>query len=174
MTHQSPPNDPTLPHVRKAASATDVLKALGRGRVLIALVIGFGSGLPFLLTGATLSLWLREGGTELAAIGFISWVGLAYSLKFLWAPVVDRLDVPFLGRFGRRRGWMLLSRNWAWWFAGMALTNEILRATLSFDAWLAAKVWGVTILTLLFSAANVPMLMKHGLGNDPAPVTPQE
>ena len=88
----------------------DVLKALGRGRVLIALVIGFGSGLPFLLTGATLSLWLREGGTELAAIGFISWVGLAYSFKFLWAPVIDRFDVPLLGRFGRRRGWMLLSQ----------------------------------------------------------------
>ncbi len=98
------------PAPKKAAGAMDVLKALGRGRVLIALVIGFGSGLPFLLTGATLSLWLREGGTELAAIGFISWVGLAYSFKFLWAPVIDRFDVPLLGRFGRRRGWMLLSQ----------------------------------------------------------------
>lgn len=93
-----------------SAGAMDVLKALARGRVLIALIIGFGSGLPFLLTGATLSLWLREGGAELAAIGFISWVGLAYSFKFLWAPVIDRFDVPLLGRFGRRRGWMLLSQ----------------------------------------------------------------
>jgi MFS transporter, PAT family, beta-lactamase induction signal transducer AmpG len=91
--------------------ARDVLKSLGRGRVLITLLLGFGSGLPFLLTGATLSLWLREGGVELAAIGFISWVGLAYSFKFLWAPVVDRFDVPFLGRLGRRRGWMLLSQG---------------------------------------------------------------
>jgi PAT family beta-lactamase induction signal transducer AmpG len=102
---------PEGPPARKKTGAMDVLRALGRGRVLIALLIGFGSGLPFLLTGATLSLWLREGGAELAAIGFISWVGLAYSFKFLWAPIVDRFDVPLLGRFGRRRGWMLLSQG---------------------------------------------------------------
>lgn len=106
----SPINTPDGPTPKKTAGAMDVLKALGRGRVLIALVIGFGSGLPFLLTGATLSLWLREGGVELAAIGFISWVGLVYSFKFLWAPVIDRFDVPLLGRLGRRRGWMLLSQ----------------------------------------------------------------
>ncbi|MDO9608402.1 MAG: MFS transporter [Brevundimonas sp.] len=63
-----------------------------------------------MLVGNTLGIWLREGGTELAAIGFISWVGLAYSLKFLWAPVIDRVDVPLLGRLGRRRGWLLLSQ----------------------------------------------------------------
>jgi len=89
---------------------SDVLRALGRTRVLITLVLGFGSGLPFLLTGATLSIWLAEGDVALSAIGFISWVGLAYSFKFLWAPVVDRFDVPLLGRLGRRRGWMLLSQ----------------------------------------------------------------
>ena len=99
----------TRPAPRKAG-AGDVLKALGRGRVLITLLLGFGSGLPFLLTGATLSLWLAEGDVTLAAIGFISWVGLAYSFKFLWAPVVDRFDVPLLGRLGRRRGWMILSQ----------------------------------------------------------------
>ena len=71
------------------------------------------------------------------------------------------------------RGWMLLSRNWAFWFAAMAIANEVLRATLSFDAWLTAKVWGVTIATLVFGAANVPMLMKHGLGDDPAPIPPE-
>jgi len=94
----------------RKAGTKDVFKALGRGRVLITLLLGFGSGLPFLLTGATLSLWLAEGDVALSAIGFISWVGLAYSFKFLWAPVVDRFDVPLLGRFGRRRGWMLLSQ----------------------------------------------------------------
>ena len=94
----------------RKASTKDVIKALGRGRVLITLLLGFGSGLPFLLTGATLSLWLGEGDVTLSAIGFISWVGLAYSFKFVWAPVVDRFDVPILGRFGRRRGWMLLSQ----------------------------------------------------------------
>lgn len=114
MTSPTPPGGHTGPAAeaapRKAAGATDVLKALGRGRVLITLLIGLGSGLPFMLVGNTLGIWLREGGTELAAIGFISWVGLAYSLKFLWAPVIDRVDVPLLGRLGRRRGWLLLSQ----------------------------------------------------------------
>ena len=101
--------DDTKAAPRKAGTK-DVFKALGRARVLITLLLGFGSGLPFLLTGATLSLWLAEGDVALSAIGFISWVGLAYSFKFLWAPVVDRFDVPLLGRFGRRRGWMLFSQ----------------------------------------------------------------
>ncbi|WP_017505023.1 MFS transporter [Brevundimonas sp. KM4] len=114
MTNFTPPDGPLAtvaePTPKKAVGATDVLKAMGRGRVLITLLIGLGSGLPFMLVGNTLGIWLREGGTELAAIGFISWVGLAYSLKFLWAPVTDRVDVPLLGRLGRRRGWLLLSQ----------------------------------------------------------------
>lgn len=64
------------------------------------------------------------------------------------------------------RGWLLLSRNWAWFFLVMAVINEILRASVGFDAWLTIKVWGVTILTILFATANVPMLMRHGLGAD--------
>lgn len=70
------------------------------------------------------------------------------------------------------RGWMLLSRNWAWFFLGMAVLNEALRAFLDFDTWLTVKVWGITVLTILFAAANVPMLMRHGLGEEtdaPAP-----
>jgi len=67
------------------------------------------------------------------------------------------------------KGWLLLSRNWAWFFAAMAVINELLRASVGFDAWLTIKVWGVTILTILFAAANVPMLMRHGLGGDEAP-----
>jgi PAT family beta-lactamase induction signal transducer AmpG len=74
------------------------------------LMLGFSSGLPFLLTGNTLGYWMRDEGTTLAAIGFLSWVGLAYSLKFLWAPLIDRLDAPIFGRFGRRRGWMIVSQ----------------------------------------------------------------
>lgn len=74
------------------------------------LALGFSSGLPFFLSGNTLGYWLRDEGTTLQAIGFLSWVGLAYSLKFLWAPVVDRLDAPIFGGFGRRRSWMLLTQ----------------------------------------------------------------
>lgn len=87
-----------------------VLASLGQPKVAVMLALGFSSGLPFLLTGNTLGYWLRDEGTTLAAIGFLSWVGLAYSLKFLWSPIVDRLDAPVFGRVGRRRSWMLLTQ----------------------------------------------------------------
>src|SRR5215510_7565926 len=87
-----------------------VLASLGQPKVAVMLTLGFSSGLPFFLTGNTLGYWLRDQGTTLQAIGFLSWVGLAYSLKFLWAPVVDRLDAPVFGRFGRRRGWMIIAQ----------------------------------------------------------------
>ncbi|MEQ1439810.1 MFS transporter [Fontimonas sp. SYSU GA230001] len=88
-----------------------VLRALTRPKVAVMLLLGFGSGLPFMLVGNTLGYWLRESGVTLSMIGFLSWVGLAYSLKFLWAPAVDRFDAPLLGRWlGRRRGWILLSQ----------------------------------------------------------------
>ena len=96
----------------------DVISSLGQPKVAVMLALGFSSGLPFLLTGNTLGYWMRDEGTALSAIGFLSWVGLAYSLKFLWAPlldrvdapVVDRVDAPLFGRFGRRRSWMLLAQ----------------------------------------------------------------
>lgn len=81
-----------------------------RPKALIMLALGFSSGLPFLLVGNTFGYWLRDGGTSLKAIGFLSWVGIAYSLKFLWAPILDRVDVPGFARLGHRRGWMLLSQ----------------------------------------------------------------
>ncbi len=70
---------------------------------------GFASGLPFLLVGVTLAYWLREGGIELREITMIASAGLAYSFKFLWAPLVDRWRLPLLGRLGQRRGWLLLA-----------------------------------------------------------------
>jgi PAT family beta-lactamase induction signal transducer AmpG len=87
-----------------------VLRSLGQPKVAVMLLLGFSSGLPFFLTGNTLGYWLRDAGTALSAIGFISWVGLAYSVKFLWAPIIDRIDAPLAGRLGRRRGWMLVSQ----------------------------------------------------------------
>jgi len=88
----------------------DVIASLRQPKVAVMLMLGFSSGLPFLLTGNTLGYWMRDEGTALGAIGFLSWVGLAYSLKFLWAPLIDRLDAPVFGRFGRRRGWMIVSQ----------------------------------------------------------------
>src|SRR3954466_1787519 len=79
-------------------------------KVLVMLALGFSSGLPFLLVGNTFGFWLRDEGTTLKAIGFLSWVGLAYSLKFLWSPLLDRLDIPGLGILGRRRGWMVATQ----------------------------------------------------------------
>ena len=75
------------------------------------LALGFSAGLPFLLVFSTLSAWLREAGITHTEIGFLSYVALAYSFKFAWAPIVDRRDVPFLSRFGRRRAWMLLAQG---------------------------------------------------------------
>src|SRR5262245_48599308 len=94
----------------KARTKRDVLKSLRQPKVAVMLMLGFSSGLPFFLSGNTLGYWLRDVGTTLQAIGFLSWVGLAYSLKFLWAPVIDRVDAPLFGRLGRRRGWMLLTQ----------------------------------------------------------------
>lgn len=88
-----------------------VLRGLGQPKVAVMLALGFASGLPFMLVGNTMGYWLREGGIELSAIGFLSWVGIAYSMKFLWAPIVDKIDAPLLGRMlGRRRGWMALAQ----------------------------------------------------------------
>lgn len=89
----------------------DVLRGLRQRKVLVMLLLGLSAGLPFMLVGNTMGLWLREGGIELTAIGFLSWVGIMYSMKFLWAPVIDKVDVPVLGRLlGHRRGWMLLAQ----------------------------------------------------------------
>src|SRR5579871_706200 len=81
-----------------------------RPKTLAMLLLGFSSGLPFLLVGNTFGFWLRDEHTSLTAIGFLSWVGIAYSLKFLWAPVMDRVDLPLFRRLGRRRGWMMFSQ----------------------------------------------------------------
>ena len=81
-------------------------------RVVALLFLGFSAGLPFLLVFSTLSAWLREFGVTRTAIGFISWIGITYSFKFVWSPVVDRVRLPFLTAWlGRRRSWMLLAQS---------------------------------------------------------------
>jgi PAT family beta-lactamase induction signal transducer AmpG len=86
------------------------LAAYLQPKTVLMLVLGFSSGLPFLLVGNTLGYWLRDEGTSLSAIGFLSWVGIAYSLKVLWAPIIDRVSAPAFGPLGRRRGWMAVSQ----------------------------------------------------------------
>jgi len=81
-----------------------------RPKTLTMLLLGFSSGLPFFLVGNTFGYWLRDEHTSLTWIGFSSWVGLAYSLKILWAPLMDRADLPLLKRLGHWRGWMMFSQ----------------------------------------------------------------
>ena len=92
---------------RTAARLTwrETLLAMLSKRMLIALLMGFASGLPLLLTGSVLQAWLKDGGIDLASIGLFALVGLPYTLKFLWAPLFDRYAML---RFGRRRGWMIV------------------------------------------------------------------
>ncbi|QHO73588.1 MFS transporter [Bradyrhizobium sp. CCBAU 051011] len=80
-------------------------------RVLIVLMLGFSSGLPLALSGSTLLVWMRESGVDLVTIGLFALVGTPYTLKFIWAPLVDALHVPVFTRaFGRRRGWLVFSQ----------------------------------------------------------------
>ena len=80
-------------------------------RVLGMIFLGFSAGLPFLLVFSTLSAWLSDSGISRSVIGFFSWVGVTYSVKVFWAPVIDRLPLPFLTRvLGRRRSWMLVAQ----------------------------------------------------------------
>ena len=89
------------------------------------LLLGFSAGLPLLLVLGTLSFRLREAGIDRSTIGYLSWVGLAYGFKWVWAPLVDRMPLPMLTRWlGRRRSWLLLSQlAIAVGLVGMALND---------------------------------------------------
>ena len=92
-------------------SFLDTLAVYLQPRVLIVMFLGFSSGLPLALSGSTLLFWAAEVGVDLKTIGLFALVGTPYTLKFLWAPVVDALDVPILARWlGRRRAWLLLTQ----------------------------------------------------------------
>ncbi|HPG61628.1 MAG TPA: MFS transporter [Casimicrobium sp.] len=101
------------------------------------LALGFSAGLPLLLVLGTLSFWLREAGINRSTIGYLSWVGLAYAFKWCWAPLVDRLPIPWLTRgLGRRRSWLLLSQLMiVCGLVGMALTDP--KVTLAPIVWFA-------------------------------------
>ncbi len=102
---------PSAAEATPALPWRDALKVYLEPATLRMLALGFSAGLPLLLVLGTLSFRLREAGIDRATIGFLSWVGLAYGFKWVWAPLVDRLPLPPLTTLlGRRRGWLLLAQ----------------------------------------------------------------
>src|SRR6266849_9002641 len=100
------------PDLAPRASWRDGLAVYLQRRVLIVLLLGFSSGLPLALSGSTLLVWMRETGVDLGTIGLFALAGTPYTVKFLWAPVVDALDVPVLSPLlGRRRGWLVFAQG---------------------------------------------------------------
>lgn len=96
----------------KTTSWREAITVYWHPKVLVLLGLGFSAGLPFLLVFSTLSAWLRDFGVSRTLIGYFSWVGITYSIKFLWAPVVERLRLGFLDRkLGHRRSWMLVAQG---------------------------------------------------------------
>jgi MFS transporter, PAT family, beta-lactamase induction signal transducer AmpG len=129
-------------------------------RLALMLALGFSSGLPFLLVFSTQSAWLREAGISRTEIGLLSYVALAYTLKFLWAPVIDTFDVPGLARLlGRRRAWMLVAQ------LGVALGL----ACLAFGDPAHALGWTVGSAFLVAFAAATQDVVVDGWRIDAAP-----
>jgi PAT family beta-lactamase induction signal transducer AmpG len=126
------------------ASWRDSLAVYLQPRVLIVLLLGFSSGLPLALSGSTLQVWMRESGVDLGTIGLLALIGTPYTLKFLWAPLVDALHVPlFTRKFGRRRGWLL--------FAQLLLIASILLLAIADPA---RAPWFAAFAALLVAAAS--------------------
>jgi MFS transporter, PAT family, beta-lactamase induction signal transducer AmpG len=116
-------------------------------RLLVMAAYGFASGLPLPLSGFTFRLWLSDSGAELAIVGLTAWIGLAYSLKFVWAPLLDQQPpVRVLRRFGRRRGWLLLVQP--------ALGTAAVLLALSDPARLPAASFAAAICVAMLSATQ--------------------
>ena len=123
------------------------LRFLTHGRVISMLFLGISAGIPLLLIFSSLSLWLREAGIERAAVTYFSWAALGYSFKFVWAPLVDHLSLPFLSQWlGRRRGWLLLSQ--------LMIISSIIFMALIDPATEALTFMAAAALLLGFSAAT--------------------
>ena len=97
--------------IEKSRTWLDTIRLFSEKEVIAMLFLGFSAGIPILLIFSSLSLWLGEAGVERSTVTYFSWAALAYSFKFLWSPLIDRLPLPFLtGWLGRRRSWMLFSQ----------------------------------------------------------------
>jgi PAT family beta-lactamase induction signal transducer AmpG len=119
----------------KGITGWQALAVYGERRVLVMLLLGFAAGLPFLLIFDTLSVWLRQSGVSLQSISVFALATLSYALKFIWAPVIDRVRLPMLDRLlGRRRSWMLLMQLiimfGLWMIAGSDPELSLLRVAL--------------------------------------------
>jgi PAT family beta-lactamase induction signal transducer AmpG len=138
-----------------------IIQILANRRIAIMLPLGFASGLPLALTSGTLQAWLTVAGLDLKTIGIFTLVGLPYTLKFLWAPLMDRLVPPWLGR---RRGWMLVTQmSVALGLAAMAMTGpgqrpEILGVLALVVAFLSAS------LDIVFDAYRTDVLLRPERG----------
>jgi PAT family beta-lactamase induction signal transducer AmpG len=138
-----------------------IIQILANRRIAIMLPLGFASGLPLALTSGTLQAWLTVAGLDLKTIGIFTLVGLPYTLKFLWAPLMDRLVPPWLGR---RRGWMLVTQmSVALGLAAMAVTGpgqrpEILGVLALVVAFLSAS------LDIVFDAYRTDVLLRPERG----------
>lgn len=132
------------------------------------LVVGFG-GLTLYLNDPR---FIQLKPTIIyAGFALLLFAGLAAKkplLRYVFGPIFEGLN---------ETGWLKLSRNWAIFFAAMAVVNEGLRAWLSFETWLTVKVWGVTALSMVFAMANIPMLLRHGFSvteaKEEPPIPPQ-
>ena len=115
-------------------------------KVLVIFFLGFSSGLPFPLVYATLSAWLEEAGIERSTLSTFAWLGFAYSLKFVWAPIVDSMPLPFLTRLlGRRRAWLLLAQ------VSVAIALVVLS---DIDPAMEIGVFAIVALAVAFSSAT--------------------
>ena len=118
------------------------------------LILGFGAMTVYLRDPRFIQMkptFIYVGFAALLGGGLLRGKAL---LKWLFGPVFTGLT---------EEGWLKLSRNWTLFFAALAIANEIMRRTLDFDTWLTVKVWGVTVVSILFALANMPMLLRHGL-----------
>src|SRR6201992_679059 len=141
-TALEPPPDQTA-----RSSWRDSFAVYLQPRVLIVLLLVFSSGLPLALSGSTLLVWMRESGVDLGTIGLFALVGTPYTLKFIWAPLVDALHVAFFtGAFGPRRGWLLLSQ--------LLLIGSILLLALADPAHSAAFVAFAALLVAAMSSTQ--------------------
>ena len=119
-----------------------------------ALILSFGAVTLYLRDPRFIQMKPTLYYAVLATVLFVGLLKGKPLLRWLFGPIFPGLSED---------GWLKLSRNWAFFFVALALVNEAMRATLDFDRWLTLKVWGVPIVSLLFAAANIPMLLRHGL-----------